>query len=783
MTLLPLAAGDLSRAPEADILAAYQQLRAVALDPNRSAIVENYILKKDAAAFEFKNGTLHFFQPVAERVVGAVFVGTGVLRVTPPNDIERRQLGRFLDGKTELAEPFEDAVLLFSDTTFAELERGLKFRAAGVPPKAASLLDHFRKTFRDDLTTNVEAQLLAGLACPREGLFLADIKGGKHGKLLFSLDPFDDEPVQLIHYNNALDYFDRWCSFRPAGNSGAVAPVHAVKTDLTTAIEKSRKMSGEARTEFTAALEGGRLLMLHLAPTLRVSKATWGPAPGREIKFIQEPKKKDADLWVILPEPLAKGPTYTLTLAYEGDEVVHSEGSGNFFVGQRTRWYPRLRTPFDALEDRTLFHMRFETPKEFTLVATGKPVSTRADGKTTVSEWDTVIPYGVVGFNYGKFKPKSQKDGDMEIAVYANEGLGDELAGLKMLLDNNPEAAQAMGITTGGFNTTGMTGRMLADAVNSVHVFTYYFGPVPFHTLAVTQQPSSVFGQSWPTLVFMPYTSFLDGTIQNQLGLRSGRSREFLDEVGSHEIAHQWWGHLVSGKTYHDQWLEEGFAQYSAGLYTHRVLGEKKFKEFMAAQRRDILQTQAGDRLPPNSAGPIWLGHRLSAEKMPWASRLMYSKGAYVLHTLRMMLYDYSRSDDTRFVRMMRDFATEYAGKSATTEDFKRIVDRHFGQDMSWFFNQWVYGTTIPHITVEYTVAAQDKGAVLKGTIRQSGVPADYRSWVPVLLRMPNKGAVSGKIQALGETTSFQFPLPAQPESVEFNPLDALLCELEVKLL
>lgn len=783
LALLPLKANDLAHAPEADILSAYQQLRAVALDPNRSAIMENFILKKDGGAFEFRSGSLYFFQPVAEHVAGAVFLGQGVLRVAPPNDIERRQLGRFLDGKTELEEPFEEAVLVFSDATFAELERGLKFRPAAVPPRAAGVLEHFRKTFRDDLTTNVEAQLLAGLTCPREGMFLADVKGEKHGRLLFSVDPFDGEPVQLIHYNNALEYFDRWCSFRPAGSPPAVAPVHAVKTDIDSIIDKGRKLAGEARTDFTAMLEGDRVLMLHLAPTLRVSKALWGAAPGRELKFIQEPKKKDADLWVILPEPLEKGKSYTLALSYEGDEVVRNGGNGNFYVGQRTRWYPRLRTPADTLEDRTLFHMRFQTPKEFTLVATGKPSGMHQEGKTTISEWDTVVPYGVVGFNYGTFKPKSFKDGNVAITVFANEGLGDELAELKVLLDQNPEAARQMGITTGGFNTTRMADQMLAESVNSMRLFTHYFGPVPFESLSVTQQPSGVFGQSWPTLVFMPYTSFLDSTTQQQLGLRQGSTREFLDEVGSHEIAHQWWGHLVGWKTYHDQWLSEGFAQYSAGLYTHRVKGEKKFKEFMAAQRNDILQSQGDGGPAANSAGPIWLGYRLSAEKAPGAYRLVYAKGAYVLHMLRMMLYDFARNDDSRFVQLMRDFTKEYANQSASTEDFKGVVDRHFGQDMGWFFNQWVYGTEIPRITVEYTLADQEKGAVMKGTVRQSGVSPEYRSLVPFVLRYPNNGAISGKLQARGPATNFTVALPARPEGVEFNPLESILGDVEVKKL
>jgi aminopeptidase N len=322
---------------------------------------------------------------------------------------------------------------------------------------------------------------------------------------------------------------------------------------------------------------------------------------------------------------------------------------------------------------------------------------------------------------------------------------------------------------------------MLAQTINSLHLFNQYFGPVPFKTLAITQQPSSFYGQSWPTLVFMPYTAFLDKTTQHQLKLDDDRgSRAFLKEVGSHEIAHQWWGHLVGWKSYHDQWLSEGFAEYSAGLYVQAVEGEKKFRSFLETQRSDALQGSSNGEPPANSAGPIWLGHRLSTEKSRGAGRLIYSKGAYVLHMLRMMQYDFVRQDDSRFARMMQDFVSAYSLKNASTEDFKSIVDKHFGQDMGWFFKQWVYGTEVPDITVEYSVTENAKGALLKGTIRQDGVSPNFLIRMPCLLKFA-KGASAGGFLAKGAATPFEVQLPLVPESVEFNPLDAVLCHLAVK--
>jgi hypothetical protein len=95
-------------------------------------------------------------------------------------------------------------------------------------------------------------------------------------------------------------------------------------------------------------------------------------------------------------------------------------------------------------------------------------------------------------------------------------------------LAESKEFAHRYGIS-GAISTTGMANAALVEATNSVRVFTRYFGPLPFSTLSLTQQPASSYGQSWPTLVFMPYIAFLDATIRNQWGISSDKStRQFL---------------------------------------------------------------------------------------------------------------------------------------------------------------------------------------------------------------------------------------------------------------
>ena len=78
----------------------------------------------------------------------------------------------------------------------------------------------------------------------------------------------------------------------------------------------------------------------------------------------------------------------------------------------------------------------------------------------------------------------------------------------------------------------------------------------------MTQQPAGNFGQAWGTLIFMPYIAFINGTQRVQLlGIRGG-TNVFWREVAAHEVAHQWWGHIVGWKSYRDQWMSEGFSEF-----------------------------------------------------------------------------------------------------------------------------------------------------------------------------------------------------------------------------
>jgi aminopeptidase N len=333
----------------------------------------------------------------------------------------------------------------------------------------------------------------------------------------------------------------------------------------------------------------------------------------------------------------------------------------------------------------------------------------------------------------------------------------------------------------GGMTPSRMTDVAMAEAQNSIRIFSNWFGEAPYGRIAITQQPQFNFGQSWPTLVYLPISAFFDSTQRWMLmGGISSRLTEFIQEVTPHEVAHQWWGHIVGWASYHDQWLSEGFADFSAGLYL-QITEQKpdKYLNFWKRAREVILEKNDFGRRA-NDAGPIWMGLRLNTYKTAGAyNRLVYPKGGYVLHMLRWMMHN-NKTGDQKFIEMMRDFVKTYANRNASTEGFKKTVEKHMLKSMDldgngrmdWFFGEWVYGTEVPRYKFEYSLAPESDGKfLLKGIVTQSGVSQDFKMLVPIYLDFNGKIMRLGDIAVQGNssTQEFKVRLPERPKRVLIN--------------
>ena len=305
---------------------------------------------------------------------------------------------------------------------------------------------------------------------------------------------------------------------------------------------------------------------------------------------------------------------------------------------------------------------------------------------------------------------------------------------------------------------------------NSVRYFNLLFGKYPYPVFGGAFHPFG-FGQGFPTLLMIP---------------GADRASKFTYVFIAHETAHQWWGNIVAWRSYRDQWLSEGFAEYSGILYTGVREGTGARNELLGLLRsslKDPPVTETGygkGRLV--DVGPIILGHRLSTRKTRGAYQtLIYNKGALVLRMLHFLLSDPSNGDDRAFFEMMTDFVGRFRDQAASTDDFRQVANEHFAKspigrkykldNLNWFFLQWVHYADMPSYEFQYSLKDEPDGKVLlTGTVTQKHVPEKWFMVLPLVLSYGGNQEARGTVHAYGPSTPIQIRLPARPKSVKLDP-------------
>jgi hypothetical protein len=218
-------------------------------------------------------------------------------------------------------------------------------------------------------------------------------------------------------------------------------------------------------------------------------------------------------------------------------------------------------------------------------------------------------------------------------------------------------------------------------------------------------------------------------------------------------IAHQWWGVSVTPATKDDWWISDGFARYSEARYVESAAGTGGLEEMVKDMSVGAL---AYDSVPLSSADKL-------DYFSPEFQSLVTDKGAMILHMLRFVV------GDNRYLKIMRDFATEYAGKPATSDDFRKLVEKIYDQRLTWFFSQWMDSTSAPEFKTKYTVyrLGNNKGFRIVGAIQQD---LDLFR-MPVKLRIDTDGKTEEKrIEVVGTDSPFSVETFGRPRRISVDP-------------
>jgi hypothetical protein len=200
--------------------------------------------------------------------------------------------------------------------------------------------------------------------------------------------------------------------------------------------------------------------------------------------------------------------------------------------------------------------------------------------------------------------------------------------------------------------------------------------------------------------------------------------------------------------------MSEGFSDFSASLFIQLVWNKpQEFIKFWKDER-ELITEKNKEGFRAIDVGPLTMGYRLNTTRTgSVARRLIYPKGAYVLHMIRMMMWD-AETGDKRFRAFMSDFVKRYANHVVSTEEFKAVLEKHMTREMNiagdsrmdWFFNQYVYGTALPAYQLESSFRRTANGVSMKFKATQKNVDNNFRMLIPLYVELAD-----GRILRLGQ--------------------------------
>jgi len=494
-------------------------------------------------------------------------------------------------------------------------------------------------------------------------------------------------------------------------------------------LPQTHKLTARATVKVTA-LEDLSVATFQLNNGLRITKLT----DASNKPLTPERNTQDSSVRFALSSGLAKNASTNFTFEYEGtlesadDSPV--QGLKLAYVGPDTSyllysglWFPVAGygvNRFTATISVTVpSHMvAIGSGKESSAAATGaaatakKAATALANSKTFTFKWDKPsFPGTIVAGTFQEFK---SEDAGIDLHVFFkpnHQSLGAEYA---------------------------------STAVKAFTYFVTQYGNAPSTRLKIVELPDDTVPTAWaPEIAALSGRAITEKTNYRLL---------------ANTIAHQWWGASVSPASKDDWWIGDGFSRYSEARYVESAAGAAGLEEMVKDMSVGAL---AYDSVPLSSAAKL-------EYFSPEFQSLVTDKGAMILHMLRWVV------GENKYLKIMRDFATKYSGKSASTDDFRELTEKVYGQKLTWFYSQWMDSTSAPEFKSKYTIyrLGTNKGFRIVGAITQD---LDLFR-MPVDLRVDTDGKTEEKrVEVVGTDSPFSVETFGRPRRITIDPDNRVL--------
>lgn len=700
-----------------------------------------------------------FYDNVPNLETALLILGDGHLHFSP-SDPKERHLLEMVYKKSFLEDTINYAYVRFSNRFFEENIKIVKESKEKNMPVSESrrneayslFVKHYPRSFTVENSLN--GKLLSFL--PQGDQAVIDFKGKKLGDMTYIYSPFADEEINLFQwkddkiinlYSPVRDEQERklFISFIQ------MFKVKRYHIDIDFDPDQSY-LSGKANVEIESKVPTLDRVKFRFNPELDILRIH--DQERRDLFYSQDKLRKFLYVYFVQPPPPNK--PYSIEIFYRGRLVppketadvisaaqvqydagydyTHQKFDTHFF-SRRALWYP---APAD--EDYFKARLRIIVPPEYTCISNGELVEqTRLNDVEEVERiekmgssvyiFETKYPLKYLSFIVGKFSKEGEDAESLPLRLY--------------------------------YSAFSLFQRrdLVEEAKDIIRFYESKFGPYPYEKLSIVRRTWSSSGGNSPAsfivLNELPRTANDTRLVTNRGPVDLSRWKEYFI---AHEIAHQWWGQGVTWKTYHDQWLSEGLAQFAAVLYLKEKYGNKAFSY--------ILKRFSQWAEKKSEWGAITLGSRISYFDFDAFQAIVYNKSSLVLYMLKDLI------GEDLFFAGLKEFFRRHQYGAAGTNDFINIINEISGRNLRAFFKKWLDSYVLPEVRVSQSLEKKSDGRyILRLRISQLKEPFVFPLWIEW---KENGKRVEKRVIIDERKKTFDFELRNKPKKIKINPNKAV---------